>query len=184
MIKKLLLLFFLSLGSIAYSQVDFGIKAGLNIARADYNIRDANPEGRPGLFFGSVVDFYLSERFSLQPELSYSREGIRDGSIDFLNIPVALKWYFAEGIHLNAGPQLGIVVDAEGGTTGLNNLNFSGLVGLGYETPGGFMFDTRFVQGITSIIDKDFRIDSGMGYMISGIKAWTQTLQFSIGYKF
>ena len=175
-------LFFLVFSASA--QVDFGIKAGLNFSNIEYNIRGTSAEGRTGVHVGTLVDFSLSEKFHLQPEILYSTEGIDEGGIDYLNIPVTLKWFFYDNIHLNAGPQLGIVLDAEGGTQGLNKTNFAGVFGLGYEAPGGFMVDTRYSLGLSNIVDKDLTIDSGMGYMISGIRAWTRAFQLSIGYKF
>lgn len=183
--KKLLFFtLFLSFSFPGFSQADFGIKAGVNFSNIDFNIRSASPEGRVGFNLGTFVDFKLSRSFHLQPEVLYSREGIKEGIIDYLNIPATLKWYFVEGIHLDAGPQLGILVDAEGGTHGLKSTNFSTVFGLGYETPGGFMIDTRYALGVANIIEEDLAIDSGMGYNISGIKAWTRTFQIGIGYKF
>ena len=181
---KFLLLICLFSTSLITAQTEFGIKAGLNVSNVDTNISGSSFEGRLGGYVGTFVDFALSEKFHLQPEILYSTEGIEDGGLDFLNIPVILKWYFVEGIHINAGPQLGVLIDAEGGTNGLNTTQLSGVVGLGYETAGGFMIDSRFSMGATSIIDENFAVDSGMGYNIVGIKGWTRTLSFGIGYKF
>lgn len=181
---KFSLLILLFSTTILSAQTTFGIKAGLNIANIDYNIPDSSPEGRLGGYVGTLVDFQLSEKFHLQPEVQYSTEGIEEGSVSFVNVPVTLKWFFVEGIHINAGPQLGIVIDAEGGTNGLNTTQLAGVFGLGYETSGGFMIDSRFAMGVTSIIDKNFAVDSGLGYNIVGIQGWTRTLSFGIGYKF
>lgn len=185
MFRKSLTLLALIYTTLSFSQVNFGVKTGFNFSNAVYNISSASPEGRIGFYVGTLVDFEISEKFHVQPELLYSSEGIKDGSVDFLNLPVALKWYFFEGIHLHAGPQVGMVIDAEGGTAGLNEYSFSGVGGLGYEAPGGgFMITARFTHGITSIVDPDFAIDSGMGYNLVGIKAWSRALQFGVGYKF
>ncbi len=185
MLRKAFTVIALFFVTLSYAQVDFGIKSGLNFSNAIYNTSNASPEGRVGFYLGTLVDFALSEKFSVQPELLYSSEGIKDGTIDFLNLPVVVKWYFSEGIHIHAGPQVGMVIDAEGGTGGLNDYAFSGVGGLGYEVPGGgFTITARFTHGITSIIDENFPIDSGMGYNIVGIKGWTRTLQLGLGYKF
>ena len=185
MTRNLLILLALVFTTSCYSQVDFGIKAGLNFSNAIYNTSDDSPEGRVGGYVGTLVDFKLSPNFSLQPELVYSSEGIKDGSVEFLNLSVALKWYFFDGIYVQAGPQAGMILDAEGGTGGLNTYNLSGFGGIGYQVPGGgFMVDARFTHGITSIIDKDFGIPTGMGYNLVGIKGWMRTFQLGIGYKF
>ncbi|GAB2762173.1 hypothetical protein GCM10010465_03610 [Actinomadura fibrosa] len=169
---------------VAFSQTAFGIKAGLNVSNIHYNIEGASPEGATGLYAGTFVDFTLSPKFHLQPEVMYSVEGIKDGSVTFVNVPVVLKWFFAENIQLHAGPQLGVVIDAEGGTNGLESTILSGVFGLGYEMPSGFQISTRFAMGATSIIDKNFKVDSGMGYDLVGIKGWTRTFQLGLGYKF
>lgn len=184
MIPKLTFIFLFFFTSMAFSQVNFGIKAGLNVSNIDYNVSGASPEGRTGYFFGTLVDFPLAGDFHLQAEILYSREGIKDGRVDFLNVPVSLKWYFAEGIHVNAGPQLGVVIDAEDGTNGLNTAMLAGVFGLGFETSEGFTVDTRYTMGATSVIDRDIMVDSGRGYNISGIQGWTRTFQLGIGYKF
>ena len=177
-----LILFFL--GTSAFAQISFGIKGGLNVSNIEYNVRDANPEGSTGLYAGTFVNFQLPANFELQPEVLYSQEGIKNGSIDFVKVPVVLKWSFFDGINIHAGPQLAVVVDAEGGTNGLNQMGVDGVFGLGYETPGGFMITTRYNMGITSVIDRDFKVDSGMGYLITGFQGWTRNLQLGIGYKF
>lgn len=183
--RNFIILLALLSASFGYSQVDFGIKAGLNFSNAVYNTSDDSPEGRIGAYVGTLVDFQLSQNFHLQPELLYSSEGIKDGSVEFLNLPLALKWYFYDGIHVHAGPQAGMILDAEGGTAGLNTYNLSGFGGIGYEAPGGgFVVDARFTHGITSIIDKNFGIPTGMGYNLVGIKGWMRTFQLGIGYKF
>lgn len=181
---KILLLIFMASSALAYSQTKFGIKSGVNISNIHYNIKDASPEGKTGFYAGTFVDFRLFEDFHLQPEVIYSVEGIKDGSVDFINVPVILKWFFVDNIQVHAGPQLGVVIDAEGGSNGLNSTILSGVFGLGYETNSGFMIDTRFSMGATSIIDPDFQIDSGLGYNLVGIKAWTRTLHIGLGYKF
>ena len=181
---RLLSLFFMASSALAYSQTKFGIKSGVNISNIDYNIKDASPEGKTGFYAGTFVDFDLSRSFHLQPEVIYSVEGIKDGSIDFINVPVVLKWFFVDNIQVHAGPQLGVVIDGEGGTNGLNSTVFSGVFGLGYETNSGFMIDTRFAMGATSVIDPDFHVDSGLGYNIVGIKGWMRTFQIGLGYKF
>ena len=181
---KLLLLFFMASTAMTYSQTKFGAKAGINVSNIDYNVKNASPEGNTGFYVGTFVDFSLSSKFHLQPEVTYSVEGIKDGSIDFINVPVVLKWFFVENIQLHAGPQLGVVIDGEGGTNGLEPMAISGVFGLGYETDTGFMINTRFSMGATSIIDGDFKVDSGMGYDIVGIQGWTRTLQIGLGYKF
>ncbi len=180
---KLLLLLTMASTSMVFSQTRFGVKTGLNVSNIHYNT-DASPEGNTGVYAGTFIDFSLSPKFHLQPEVIYSVEGIKEGSIDFVNVPVVLKWFFADNIQLHAGPQLGVVIDAEGGTNGLENMVLSGVFGLGYEANSGFKIDSRFAMGATSVIDKDFRVDSGMGYDLVGIQGWTRTFQIGIGYKF
>lgn len=181
---KLLPLVFLFFGTSAFAQVSFGVKAGLNVSNLEFNVRDADPEGTTGIYAGTFVNFPLPYNFQLQPEVLYSQEGVKDGGIDFVKVPLVLKWNFFNGINIHGGPQLAVLIDAEGGTTGLNPTGIDGVFGLGYETTGGFMITTRYNMGITSVIDRDYKIDSGMGYTMNGFQGWTRTLQLGIGYKF
>jgi len=163
----------------AGAQTTYGIKAGGNIATL------AGAEGvttKIGFHVGGVIDFKMSEKFSLQPELLYSTQGA--GSVaessykinfNYLNLPIIAKYYLAEGISLEAGPQVGVAVtleDSEGTDLELTHENFDyGLnLGGGYELPTGLFVQVRYYLGLMNIsLADDYK---------------NSVMQFSVGYKF
>ena len=163
----------------AGAQTRYGIKAGGNIASL------AGADGvssKFGFHVGGVMEFKLSEKFSLQPELLYSTQGATstaDSSykinFNYLNVPIMAKYFLAEGISLEAGPQVGVAVtleDSEGTDLELTHENFDyGLnLGGGYELPSGLFVQVRYYLGLMNISIKEDYMNSVM--------------QFSVGYKF
>ena len=87
-----------------------------------------------------------------------------------------LKYYIVEGFNLQAGPQLGILVDAEGGTDGLKSSNFGINFGAAFEVIGGFFADARYNLGLSNIADED----PGFG----DFTLKTKGFQLGVGYRF
>ncbi|MEE3245142.1 MAG: outer membrane beta-barrel protein, partial [Bacteroidota bacterium] len=67
-----------------------------------------------------------------------------------------------QGLYVEAGPQLGFLVDSEiegpNATLGLNednfnDIDFAGAVGVGYKFNGGLYLNARYTQGFTDIYD-------------------------------
>ncbi|MBC9796174.1 porin family protein [Sinomicrobium weinanense] len=193
--KKFLLVAVMAFGfgfNATAQDVTFGVKAGLNFSnlKFDTNISSGSNDTKTGFYIGGLADFGVSEVFHIQPEVLYSSEGTKveydgskeDGNISFINIPVLAKFYVAEGFNIQAGPQLGILVDADGGTDGLKTTNFSLSFGAGYELPGGFFFDARYSLGLTDISEIDEIYIGNM--VISGIDVKTRNFQVGFGYRF
>lgn len=88
------------------------------------------------------------------------------------------------GVYVSVGPKLGILLDADGGTTGLNKTNLSVDLGLGFEILDGLLFDIRYDFGVKSIIDKDFVFDFGPGITASSLEGRTRGLSVGLRYKF
>jgi opacity protein-like surface antigen len=136
--KKTLLLigiFLLSLSSYGQdSQVDFGIKGGLNYSSFIDNNDDDIPaeyKGKIGFQIGGFVEFGISEKISIRPELLYSQQGSvftmngRDFNIfdpnddiiissingeikeSLLLLPFIVEYRLSETFNLEFGPQFG-----------------------------------------------------------------------------
>lgn len=185
--KKLLLVAVMALGfgfSAAAQDVTFGVKGGLNFSnvKVETNSGGASPDGRVGYYVGGLADFGISQEFHIQPEVLVSSEGVDDAFISFVNIPVLAKYYVAEGFNIQAGPQLGILIDAEGGTDGLKSTNFGLSFGAGYELPNGLFFDARYNLGLTDMLDYDG--SDFEGTLFSGLEMKTRNFQVGFGYRF
>jgi hypothetical protein len=186
----------------------FGVKAGLNLSNLT---GDGSPTMKVGFHIGGFMEYKLSEKFAIQPELLYSTQGAKyefsesfDGEsyseefnykFSYLNIPIMAKYYVSEKFSLEAGPQIGFLLNAdsdydysetiagetysESGTTDIkdfiNSTDFAINFGAGYDFNEKISLGLRYNLGLTDV-EKD--LEPGA----SGIK--NSVFQLSFGYKF
>ena len=159
---------------MAQSELAFGIKGGVNFSNltgdgfGEYD----DDSARTSFNLGAVLEIPVSEKFAVQPEVFYSGQGFdivqnEDGEdlefqLDYINVPVLAKIYLVQGLYLEAGPQVGFLVeskiDGPNGELlldedGFNDIDFAGAVGLGYKFNGGLYLNARYTQGFTDIYD-------------------------------
>jgi opacity protein-like surface antigen len=142
MTKPLLLiaLFLLTLNTYGQdNQIEFGIKGGLNYSSFSDNNNDDIPadyKGKIGFHLGGFVEFGISEKISIRPELLYSQQGSNftinssdlnifspdpifitsiDGEIkeSLLLLPVLVEYKMSEKLSLEFGPQFGYSLNRE-----------------------------------------------------------------------
>lgn len=201
--KKLVSLVLL-LGSVAFSaqEISYGLKAGLNVANFSLsNDEMGDYDSRMSFHVGAVLEWGITDKFAIQPELLYSSVGAKDeytedeatikttAVIDYLSIPVMAKYYVADGFSLELGPQLGILLSAKGkyeasfdGETesetidmkdNFESIDFGAGLGAGYKMENGLLFNARYVLGLSNVIK-----DSGDEWGKNNV------FQFSVGYIF
>ena len=179
--KKIsLLVLILATGSIVYAQsAKFGLKAGVNISSIDWKIPNTNFDNRLGFHIGALAHIHLSPEWALQPEVVYSTEGVKQSvssgeytwKTDYVNIPVMLQYMFDNGFRLEAGPQLGLMVNSDNNDDIFKSTNVGLGLGLGYLTYSGFGVSGRYVLGLTKINEpiaaegKSRNIQLGIFYM-------------------
>ena len=102
MIKHLLVIFsslYISSFADAQSDVDFGIKGGLNLTF--FNVKEADlgsfTNVETSYYGGLFFDFGIDESFSIQNELLYI--GLND--FKFINAPIYVKYEIANEVVLN-----------------------------------------------------------------------------------
>ena len=180
--KSTLLIYTLFLGVTVMAQtekVKLGVKAGLNISSLTFDESELNSSNKTGFTAGVMVEIPLAKNFSIQPELLYSQQGTKISfsdsevtnshykstiDLNYLNIPVMLKYYVLKGLSVQAGPQIGILLKA-------NNKyqdNF-----LGYENRESFDLK-EYSTGI------DTSVNLGLGYQFKD-KFYTD-LRYNISY--
>jgi hypothetical protein len=180
--KYILILSALFFGVTVMGQTDkvkTGVKAGLNISDLTVDEGELNSSGKTGFTAGIMVEIPMAKNFSLQPELLYSQQGTKITfsdeevtnshykstiELNYLNIPVMLKYYLIKGLSIQAGPQIGILLKA-------NNKyqdNF-----LGYENQGSFNLK-EYSSGI------DTSVNFGLGYQLKN-KFYTD-VRYNISY--
>ena len=167
---------------------NLGIKGGLNAYKTNYNT-NAETDPRFGFHLGLLGHIHISDRFALQPELIYSLQGAKNNvegnntrdNLNYLNVPVMFQYMFDNGFRLQAGPQLGFLVNAKSiaGDTRTNvnehynTLEFGLGIGASYVHPAtGFGIDARYNHGLSNILDD------------SAIKATNRGIQLGVFYLF
>lgn len=148
----------------AFAQMQFGLKAGVNFATL------AGSNGFRVNFNGGIFDnIILRKELSLQPELVYSAQGstpaLTGGNVsnhlnlDYLNIPILLKYKSHSGFIAESGPQLGILLSAREKYGSENTdqksrfsaTDFAWAFGLGYISKFNLGIDARFNLGVGNI---------------------------------
>ena len=157
--------------SVTTKEIVFGVKGGLN--NSNYT-GDADSDAATSFYIGGLVDFHITEKFHVQPELLYSVEGAKDDSMTFLRVPIMAKFYVGDGFSLQAGPELAFKIAAEDDLTDefSKSLDYGLGFGAGYELSSGLMFDARYNLGLANISDVD------------GFDVGTSSIQVGLGYRF
>lgn len=185
--KKVILSFvIISLVALnSYSQANFGLKAGMNIAtlRGD-EVDDA--KSLIGAYGGVFVTIPVSTMFSFQPEVLYSMEGAKEDGTDaklmlnYVNVPLMLKYNDPMGFFAELGPQIGFLASAkvkdEGETADIKDLfkstNFSVGIGAGFNFTPTVGVGLRYNLGLSNISED------------SGDDVKTGTFSIGIHYSF
>ncbi|WP_420553384.1 porin family protein [Tenacibaculum aiptasiae] len=172
--KLTLLVTFVLFSSISYAQ-KFGIKAGLNVSKLKVKLpsTSGNTDERISFYVGGLVDIKVKEKFHIQPEFLFSSEGSKDYRVDFVNIPIMLKYFVIKALNIQVGPQLGYILSAETGKSSLKSASFGLNGGLGYELKDGLFFEARYNHGLSNFVE------SGVGP-----EFYSRPFQLGLGYKF
>lgn len=167
--KKIIFLILLVLFTTkSFSQgVDLGIKVGANFASLTDDV-----ETRTGLNFGGFATIKFNDKIALQGDLLYSQQGaelldIGKVDLDYMNVPVVLKYYLVKKLNIQVGPQFGFLVNDDDLNT--ESMDIAGVVGLGLDLPLGFRIDGRYNFGLTEIFPD-----------VSGLK--NNVLSLSVGW--
>ncbi|CAM1353998.1 porin family protein [Tenacibaculum halocynthiae] len=194
--KKLLVIAMVALGFTAKAQdIDFGVKAGVNFANLTGDIPD-NSSVRTSFHVGGVVEFKITDKFSIQPELLYSAQGMKyereqggvnfefTTKVDYLYLPVMAKYYVIDNFSIEAGPQLGFLLSAKTKAEAASvsntqdfkenaeDMDFGLNFGLGYKLNNGLNFGVRYNLGLSNLAKEN------------GTDIKNGVFQVSVGYNF
>lgn len=154
-------------GDVPAGHINIGIKGGLNVFTIN-NENNSGYDSRVGIHFGLLGHVHLKLHFALQPELVYSSQGARYTDVngdtyyyhlDYINVPILFQYMFDNGLRLQAGPQLGVLVNAtsvlDNSSIDLNDVKPFDLAlcfGASYVVPStGFGMDVRYNLGVNNI---------------------------------
>lgn len=164
--------------NVTTSEIAFGVKAGY--VNANFGADANDGDSRSGFYIGGLVDFHVTKKFHVQPELLYTMEGNGEDNFDlnFIRIPVMGKFFIGDGFNLQAGPQFGFVAGGGDGKDFLKSFDFGLGFGAAYELPSGLFFDTRYNLGLADL--NDFPAEFGTG----DDKITQNSFNIGLGYRF
>lgn len=154
-------------GTASAQNVNVGLKAGFNL----YNINNDNNvsfDPKAGFHAGVIGHIHVTRQFAIQPEIVYSAQGAKfttagvDTKLkrDYINVPVLFQYMFDNGFRLQAGPQVGFLINAESKTNNtsidtkdnLKGVDFGVGAGVGYvHVASGFGVDARYNLGLSNV---------------------------------
>lgn len=190
--KAILLLIGLTIAGAGHAQQHtkkFGIKGGINLSTL---FGDGEIAGsRTAVHMGAMGEFRISDTYSFQPELMYSMQGANiivagteyEEKLDYIIIPLIVKYHLDDAFSLEAGPQVGMLMSAKRRTEDVKDayksIDAGITAGLCYDMPLGFFFEARYYLGITGIA-KDFDYE-GVNY--PALTTTHSVVALSLGFK-
>ena len=192
-------------------KVKIGVKAGLNIASLTFDENELESSQKTGFTAGIMAEIPLAKNFSVQPEVLYSQQGMKFSysdidvanssyksmiTLNYLNIPVMLKYYVLKGLSVQAGPQIGILLKSNNkyqdnflGYDNHENYNLSDYtnafdtsvnLGLGYQFKHKFYVDLRYNISYSDV----FKEANSNGNYVINSDMRNRVFQITIGYFF
>lgn len=167
-LKKILCIITIGISQLAFSQVEFGVKAGAGLSNT--TIIHGTSSKRTGFLGGLVAKMplsYKNEKNYIQAELMYTNQG--EYSLDrqnkkykaflnYINIPILYKYYFddqGKDFFLEAGPQFGFKVSEkfDEDEPEINNnvpksFDFAIALGVGYSYQRKYEINLRYNLGM------------------------------------
>ena len=155
--------------SAANAQIDLGVKGGLNFPTLSGT---ESSKFRTDFYVGGYANYKVTDQFSFQPEVLYSKQGAgiktHDGSDNKIvthniNIPLMGRYEIMEGLNVEFGPQLGFLVSAkektefnniktkEPMTDNFKTFDFGLNLGAGYKVTDELEINARITKGLTDI---------------------------------
>lgn len=177
--KNVYLLILASLiSTFCFSQIEFGVKGGLNLATVRY-INTENSKARLGWNTGIMVQVPLNQDLFVQPELLYSSKGFGYNAIGFGNkgsvrlnyiaVPILVGFRPFNKTSFLVGPEFGFLRKAvsrsQDITTDISNSfrNFDLGIDLGveYNINNSFGLDFRYNYGFKNLVNVVFTDQNG-----------------------
>ena len=180
----------------ASAQVQFGGKVGFDMT----NFWGADTEHgmKPSYQVGLLMEYKFNPKFAIAPEVVFASQGgkaevLGDFSeaigkkldmtynINYINVPVMLKYYATDAFSIDFGPQVGFnvyskytmddmdAVDIKDGTKGVD---FGLGLGGTYNLTDNAFVQARYTMGLTKVFDYDYT------------KAKNGNIQVAFGMKF
>jgi len=138
-------------------EIDLGPKLGANFATF-VDVEEFDNVGFVGGFF-FTLDL---NKFYIQTELLYSQQGgtfdIFKFDLDYINVPVLIKFDIVGSLNFHLGPQFGFLVgdnipDSIVDSFETNTFDLSGVGGLGINLPLNLRADARYIFNLSNDLE-------------------------------
>lgn len=171
----------------------FGPKVGYNSAKLEgKSFKQFHENNSKNGFHAGLFAEVRFDKFAIQPEVYYSSEGGKfaefnsqnvsiehDFNLQYVQVPLMIKYYLTNAIAIEAGPQAGFLKSANVSWSDLdpngekfNDFNFSVNVGLSINLPLSLMLSARYNAGLTNVHENP------------DIDWKNRVMQLSVGYRF
>lgn len=179
----------------AQVKVSPGLRGGLNLSTLS-NIDDNR--SKADFYIGGLVNIKFNKYFSLQPEITYSRQGDEgreyfgngynyryvNYELNYLTLGAVAKFNIGgKGFHILGGPSVDLKISDNYINSNPESFDLAIVGGVGYTLPNGLTFEARLKQGLIDIYGYD-----GVGYDDNGYRyndlILNQVFQIGISYTF
>ncbi|RZS98404.1 porin family protein [Cecembia calidifontis] len=139
----------------------FGVRAGANIS----NFQGFDFQSRIGMHLGAYYGYEFNSDFSIEPGIFYSQKGFKSNSLEikenvnYLDIPVLVKYHFEDVFNVFAGPQGSLTLsrnykegDFNSKNTGvLRGYDLAAVIGAGVKLPYDLNVQLSYDLGLLSL---------------------------------
>ena len=188
--KNILLIFLILIPNIIFSQLDYGLKFGVNLNNSsnisiisqdfDSNISKKDYDGYNIGGFISLQGLLMD----LRGELQYVKiKNSNDLVQDRIEIPITLGYKVLPFLSLFVGPSFHYVLDEKSSTFLLNNIEDRTTMGLNIGTRlyiGKIQFDLRYERGLNEI---ETKIINENNLDVARIDSRKSLVSFGVSYK-
>ena len=173
--------------SLKTMNIKFGVLAGLTVSNLSYEGNDdINFSGRTNFTGGVMAEIPVYGKLYFQPEVLYAAQGAKlkyndpelenthyEGTLklNYLNVPLKLKYFVTEGLSVQAGPQLGFLLKSENSYSDnflgfdysddydlsdvTKNFDFALSFGAGYQYLNKYYLDIRYNLSFTDVFENN-----------------------------
>ncbi|GGF30276.1 porin family protein [Echinicola rosea] len=169
----------------------FGIRGGANFFNWGGDDGSNNDyTNRAGFHAGIYGNMFVTDNFAIEPGVYYSQKGTEADNfaesraiLQYIDVPILLRFYASDGFNIFAGPQGSILTKAtyEGDAFGntfefetddVNDLDAGLVFGVGYNLPVGLNVQGSYDLGLTPVFKE------------SDAKIYNRGFKVSLGYSF
>ena len=166
----------------AMAQVQFGAKVGVDAT--NFWGSDIEHGMKPSYQAGLVMEHKFNPHFAIAPEAVFASQGGKFDNatynVNYINVPVMLKYYTSPAFSIDFGPQVGFnvyskmsikdvdkAIDLKDGT---KSVDFGLGLGGTYNLTDNAFVQARYTLGMTNVFDGDANCKNGNIQLAFGMK--------------